>query len=219
MVEFPNGTLEMSSSPFLIAGEDALWSQGPLISILILCSAVIFLVLVKDFLAFFPYGLDALTRSKANYTVISSLAMIRCRRMACLSMVVPLALSFIYFFPRAGAIGIAFFSFLAYEGLLGAVPWHPKVSAGDWKAAQGSLLTYFVPYACVVIVTACVSAFFHSSTVIFRDIIRGESAFFIILYIIRKWQILSKACRFLPSFLYLCALDFAPLGLIIVSVR
>ena len=50
-----------------------------------------------------------------------------------------------------------------------------------------------------------------------KTVILAETAFIYLVYLIRKSQILSMVCGPLQVFLYLCALEVLPTGLLVAS--
>lgn len=93
----------------------------------------------------------------------------------------------------------------------------PRRRYDSYVLAHQTGHTYFIVLMVLVLMTVGVLTVFHARDWLFRGLIYAEIPLVYSFYIFRKMQILSLFCNPLRTFLYLCALEFLPAALLIVS--
>ena len=90
-------------------------------------------------------------------------------------------------------------------------------SNSTYKPATDSVRTYFIILTLVLIATAGVLSFFDVPPTHIRTAMFWISGALYTLFIVRKTQIFLSSCNLFVSFLYLCALEILPTGVLIAS--
>ena len=92
-----------------------------------------------------------------------------------------------------------------------------KINSSVYHAADSSANTYFI-VLCALTLTVCgIYSVFDISLTAARIATFWVSGTIYLLYLVRKTQIFSSVCNFFRSFLYLCALEILPTGVLIAS--
>ena len=94
----------------------------------------------------------------------------------------------------------------------------PKNSeAPAYKAAKSSEANYFIFIVVLELVTTGLLTLFRADDSTVRLVLLHELGILYIFAVIRKAQILSTSCKPLSTFLYLCALEIIPTGMLIYT--
>lgn len=80
---------------------------------------------------------------------------------------------------------------------------------------QNSLYNYLIILCSVMLVTVLLLLAISAADEVVRVVLLAEAAFFSLLYLVRKSQILSSRFSSFATILYLCALEILPIGILI----
>ena len=223
-----SGRLLLPESPSQAVAEAPV--GDPLVfTLLVGLSVVLLILLARPFLELLPFLADSIFRARGSTALENSVRQSRDRSLIALALLLPLLLlSYRYrlYDPqwvrdlspslRLGAIAAALGGWLLLRQLL--YFWlRPRRRNDFYRLAHRSGYTFFILLMVLMILTAGILAIFGSNDFTVRSFLYIEMAVLYLLFLIRRSQILSLSCSHLLSFLYLCALDLIPTGLLIVS--
>ena len=86
-----------------------------------------------------------------------------------------------------------------------------------YRAATDSIRTYLITLTLLLITAGGIASFFGSPLGPVKNAMFWISGTIYTLFILRKTQIFLSSCNFFVSFLYLCALEILPTGVLIAS--
>ena len=197
---------------------------------LALISVLIVMLLLKTIVGVFPSILAAATRWKESINIESSVKLSRDRDFTAIAMIIPFCL-IVYRFrlynpgfianlpdtPRLWAvIGLIVAYFLIRKGAFLLV--QPRKSAKKTMvAAEKAANTFFILLTLAVLLVGSTCTFFGASLNAVRLTCLWLSALIYGLYLIRKLQIFASSCSIFAAFLYLCALEILPTGILVAS--
>ncbi len=96
--------------------------------------------------------------------------------------------------------------------------FHMKAtSRSAYSAATDSIRTYFIILTLLLVVTSGILSVFDMPLSHIRTAMFWISGTIYTLFLLRKTQIFLSYCNFFVSFLYLCALEILPTGVLIAS--
>ncbi|MCQ2135865.1 MAG: DUF4271 domain-containing protein [Bacteroidales bacterium] len=87
----------------------------------------------------------------------------------------------------------------------------------DYQAVNHCFRTFFIILTIIALATAGVMALLGSEKSDVKNVILWECAVVYVLYLLRKTQIFASSGNLFSTFLYLCALEFLPTGLLVAS--
>ena len=197
---------------------------------LALISVIIIMSLLKTIVEILPSVMACLIRWKENINMESSVRLSRDRDFSALAMLVPFCLSaykfrlynphFISILPDSPRLWVIIGVFTAYILIRKATAAliHPrKVPQKTLSAAEKSANTFFIFVTLVILLVGNLCSFFDASPNAIRLTILWLSALIYGLYLIRKLQIFTSSCSLFTAFLYLCALEILPTGILVIS--
>ena len=120
--------------------------------------------------------------------------------------------------PEAG-FGIITAIFIGYLALRTAVAALilPQKSHKKSRSADNSDRTFFIILAVVTLACSWILSLIHVEASAVRHTIIWLSAAIYMLYLMRKFQIFQSSHSIFTAFLYLCALEIVPTGILVVS--
>lgn len=86
-----------------------------------------------------------------------------------------------------------------------------------YKTANDSVRTYFIILTLILMTTGEILSFFNTPLEYIRTAMFWISGTIYVLFLVRKTQIFLTSCNLFASFLYLCALEILPTGVLIAS--
>ena len=198
-------------------------------SLLVIITVLLGLLCLRSFLNVFPYLLDNFTRARGSAALEGSVRVSRDRNIIALILIIP----FILLVNRYRIYDPAFLSerpvdirlliitgiFLGYL-LLRRFLWfilQPHRYSDNYPMARKAAYTFFILAGLVVLPTVGVLSLFGVNDLTVRTVILAETGFIYLVFLVRKSQILSMVCSPLQVFLYLCALEVLPTGLLVAS--
>ena len=197
--------------------------------ILIVVSTLLFMLFLENFLHILPYLADSVFRARGSTALENSVRVRRDRDIVALIFLIPLFLIVYYYrlytpdFLEQFSADAAFWLttgvvvlFLVLRFLL-TLWFAPRRRRDNYMDAYRAGFTFFILMMILVLPTVGLLSVFKASPTAFRWVILSEIIVLYGLYLFRRAQILSSSCSNLTTFLYLCALEFLPSGLLVAS--
>ncbi len=201
-----------------------------LFNILALISTLIIITLLRRLVNIFPTLIACAVRWKENLNLEDSVKNSFDRDIIALAMVVPFCLivnRFGLYAPKFmsdmdEALGIGtvvgiFFAYSLIRVLASMMIKSGRINKKTYNSAAKAAYTFFIILALLLVATGGVLSFIKIDTSVIRDAMLWISAFIYTLFLLRKFQIFVSGFSILTSFLYLCALEIIPTGLLIGS--
>ena len=201
-----------------------------LFDILALISLLFIIIIMRRIADFLPTVIKCMLWWKENVNIDVSLKTRRDRNLVAGSLVLPfclLATRFRLFSPEFTnnmqesavvgiTIGILICYFLLKEGI--AAGLRPRrISSSIWHAAITSEYTFFIPLTLILLVVGGLMTLTHASLESIQVAMFCISGAIYLVFLVRKFQIFSANCNLFSAFLYLCALEILPTGVLITS--
>ncbi len=92
-----------------------------------------------------------------------------------------------------------------------------KISGKCFTAADRSSYNFFILLTLLLLAVGSTASFCEAAPIMIKRILFWTICAIYSIACLRKLQILSSGCRFLPAFLYLCALEILPTGVLVTS--
>ena len=198
--------------------------------ILALVSLIAVLALLKRIVSIFPSLMACLVRWKENINLQLSLKTRTDRNLFAIALIIPFCLTAFRFrlycpdfmdnLKEDTGIGITFGVFAAYIALRAACKYMfrlHKTSSSTYETANDSAWTYFIILSLLLMAAGSILTIAGVPLQHIRTAMFWISGAIYLIFIIRKTQIFLSSCSFLVSFLYLCALEILPTGVLIAS--
>ena len=197
---------------------------------LALISVITAMILLKTFVGVFPSILAAVIRWKENINIESSVRLSRDRDLTALAMIIPFCL-YVFRFriynpnfianmtdpSRLWAV-IGFFALYVLMRKATTMLARPhRIPQKTYAAAEKSANTYFILRTLSLLVFGSIASFLDVQLNTIRQVSIALSALIYGVYILRKVQIFASSCSLFVAFLYLCALEILPTGILIIS--
>ena len=197
---------------------------------LALISIIVVMILLKTIVEILPSILACLIRWKENINIESSVRLSRDRDFSSIAMLLPFCLVIFRFrvynpgfianladTPRLWAV-IGIFTAYVLVRKAATMLVHPRrIPQKTLSATEKSANTHFILLTIVLLLTGSLCSFFGASLDSIRVACIWLSALIYGLYLIRKVQIFMSSCSLFAAFLYLCALEILPTGILVVS--
>jgi hypothetical protein len=201
-----------------------------LFDLLALFAFLVVLLLLRRLLNIFPSLLACLIRGKESLNLEASVKLSRDRDALALAMIVPFCLvafryrlyapGFLDGFSENSLIGIYFAVFFAYVLLRSLMKWlmRPRrMQQKVYAAASKASSSFFIIGTLLLLATGGLLDLFNVPETDVRSAMLWVSAFIYAVFLLRKTQIFSTSCSVFVAFLYLCALEMIPTGILVVS--
>ncbi|MBR5274597.1 MAG: DUF4271 domain-containing protein [Bacteroidales bacterium] len=201
-----------------------------LFNILALISVLICLSLLKRFTAIFPSLVACIIRWKESVNLEASVKLSNDRDKLAFAMLMPFCLvadrfclyepKFLSGFDGNMKLAITIGIFLVYFMLrtIAAKFYRPKGrSSKCYKIADKSALTFFIILTLILLAMGGVMTFMDVEPAMIKSAMLWVSAGIYALSLLRKTQIFVSGCSIFTAFLYLCALEIFPTGILVVS--
>ena len=197
---------------------------------LALTSVIIVMLLLRTIVEIVPSVLACLIRWKENINMESSVRLSRDRDFSAFAMLIPFCLAvfrfriynphFMSVLPDTTRLCATIGVFTVYIHIRKAALMlvHPRrIPQKTLSASDKSANTYFIFLTLVILLVGSMCSFFDASANSIRLTLLWLSALIYGLYLIRKLQIFASSCSIFAAFLYLCALEILPTGILVVS--
>ena len=201
-----------------------------LFNILALISVLICLSLLKRFAAIFPSLMACIIRWKESVNLEASVKLSNDRDRLAFAMLIPFCLvadrfrlydpGFLTGFDDNLRLALTIGIFLVYFIIrfIAAKFYLPKGrSSKCYKIADKSALTFFTILTLVLLAMGGVMSFIGIDPAVTKNAMLWVSVGIYALSLLRKTQIFASGCSIFTAFLYLCALEIFPTGILVVS--
>lgn len=193
-------------------------------------SVIVVMVLLRTIVEILPSVLACLFRWKENLNIESSVRLSHDRDITALALYIPFCLTIFHFkiynpsfiadLPdgtRLWAIIGVMTTYVLIRKAASLLSRPQRIPSRTLSAAEKSAKTYFILLALTLLLSGCVLSFFNSPHNTIRLTCLWLSALVYGLYLARKLQIFASSCSIFAAFLYLCALEILPTGILVVS--
>ena len=197
---------------------------------LALISVLTVIVMLKTIVGIIPSVMACTVWWKENLNIESSVKLGRDRDLSALVMIIPFCLTAFRFrlynpsFMDAMPDNIRLWATLGIFTMYGLMRYSAgrlarprRISAKTCTAAGKAAYTFFILLTLVLLAFGGVASFSGMSPATIKVVMLWLSALIYGLYILRKLQIFASSCSIFTAFLYLCALEFLPTGILVVS--
>ena len=201
-----------------------------LFKLLVLFSFLIVLLLLRRLVNIMPSLMACMIRGKESLNLEASVKLSLDRDALALAMIIPFCLvafryrlyspGFIEEMADVSLLGIYFGVFVVYLFLRFLMTWlfrPQKLPKKTYVAADKASRSFFIVYTLLLLAMGGVFGLADVQDAVSRDAMLWVSAFMYLLFLLRKTQIFSTSCSVFAGFLYLCALEMIPTGILVVS--
>lgn len=201
-----------------------------LFDLLALFAFLVVLLLLRRLLNIFPSLLACLIRGKESFNLEASVKLSRDRDALALAMIVPFCLvvlryrlyspGFLEGFSENAVTGIYFAVFCVYVLLRALMAWlfRPrKMQQKTYRTAIKASSSFFIIGTLLLLATGGLLDLFNVPEIDVRSAMLWVSALIYAIFLLRKIQIFYSSCSVFVAFLYLCALEMIPTGILVVS--
>lgn len=201
-----------------------------LFKLLVLFSFLIVLLLLRRLVNIMPSLMACMIRGKESLNLEASVKLSLDRDALALAMIIPFCLvafryrlyspGFIEEMADVSLLGIYFGVFVVYLFLRFLMTWlfrPQKLPKKTYVAADKASRSFFIVYTLLLLAMGGIFGLADVQDSVSRDAMLWVSAFMYLLFLLRKTQIFSTSCSVFAGFLYLCALEMIPTGILVVS--
>ena len=220
----------------LLLGEQPSPAGEPMASGLPLSAELLFILFVllaimqlKRILQLYPYLIDSIFRARGSAALENSVRIRHDRDVLAITLLIPAVLVMyryrlynpdflqglepnLYMLSLLGVLLAYLLMRLVMYLLL-----KPRRRNEQYQLSHKAVFTYFILLMAVMLLSVGVMALVSCNDFIVRMVIYAEILLFYLVFLYRRTQILRLYCNPFRTFLYLCALEFLPTALLIVS--
>lgn len=197
---------------------------------LALFSALVVLLLLRQLVNVYPSVMACLWRGKECFNLEASVKLAHDRDIIAMAMVIPFCLVVYRFrlyhpvfldgFGNNALLGMYFVVFSGYALFRLAVfaLFRPKTLSSKTLAVSRKVAyTFFIFLTLLLLAMGGIMCRLGLDDSVVRSAMLWVSAVVYTLFLLRKLQIFNSSCSVFAAFLYLCALEMIPTGILIVS--
>lgn len=197
---------------------------------LALISVIAVIITLKTIVSIIPSVMASVVWWKENLNIESSVKLARNRDISAVILTLPFCLavfrfrlydpSFIDHMPDNARLWTLIGIFALYgllRHLTGRLARPHRIPAKTYTAADKSAYTFFILLTLVLLAFGSIASFSGMDSGVIKTVMLWLSCLVYGLYILRKLQIFASSCSIFTAFLYLCALEFLPTGILVVS--
>ena len=201
-----------------------------LFNILTLFAFLVILLLLRRMVDIMPSLMACFIRSKESLNLEASVKLSRDRDLIASAMIVPFCLLAFYYrlyspgflegMSSNSVLGMYFAIFFIYILLRFTVSrlFRPqKMPKKIYLAADKASFSFFITGTLILLATGGIFSLLDISDAEIRTAMLWISAVIYLVLVVRKIQIFSTSCSVFAGFLYLCALEMIPTGILVVS--
>ena len=227
---FRGGTLDMSTEPFSRIAGELQWGDILVNRIAVMTTLVLLILEIPDLIRLYPQLLRCLSRWKGNLELEHSVSLARTRNNVALVAGISVCLiadrwSLVDPSIRQAApaeLKLAITAALltgtvVLRRLIFIATKFRSLTSEYASTLRHTFFNYLILLTSLVLVTALAAAALRLSDGTVRHILYAEGAVFYLIHLIRSMQILRYGCGILATFLYLCALEILPVGILIFT--
>ena len=222
------GKLHLPTSPDLAAGAEAAPAILPYILAIVAILAIT--ILLRRLVNIFPSVIGCALRWKESVNLEASVKLSRDRDIIAISMFIPFCLiaaknrlydpgdisevgDSLYLAITIGVMLVYFLLRIFTQYL-----FRPqKMNIRTYRTGCKASYTFFILLTLLLLLANGLASFLHLDPAVAKSAMLWISAVTYTLFILRKTQIFNSSCAVFTSILYLCALEFIPTGILVVS--
>lgn len=199
------------------------------VNIIMVLFVALALFLLPTFFHLAPYLADAVFRARGSEALEFSVSVTRERKVIAIALLIPALMimsrynlynpSVIASLPKVWHLAACAGVLAAYLVLRMVLYFalKPKRHYDYYRLANRAVFTFFILLMLMALPALGIMTIFHANDVVIRTVLFILLAVSYLLFLLRKAQILSLSCGGFTTFLYLCALEFLPTALLVVS--
>lgn len=227
---FRGGTLDMSTEPFSRIAGELQWGDILVNRIAVMTTLVLLILEIPDLIRLYPQLLRCLSRWKGNLELEHSVSLARTRNNVALVAGISVCLiadrwsladpSIRQAAPAELKLAITaalLTGTVVLRRLIFIATKFRSLTSEYASTLRHTFFNYLILLTSLVLVTALAAAALRLSDGTVRHILYAEGAVFYLIHLIRSMQILRYGCGILATFLYLCALEILPVGILIFT--
>jgi hypothetical protein len=197
---------------------------------LALIAVLIVIVMLKTIVSIIPSVMACVVWWKENINMESSVKLGRSRDLSAAAMTLPFCLTAFHFrlynpgFTDRMTDNTRLWTLLGIFAIYGLARFAAVKLARPhgipnkiYTAANKASYTFFILLTLLLLAFGGTASFSGMALDLIRDMMLWLSALIYGLYLLRKLQIFTSSCSIFTAFLYLCALEFVPTGILVVS--
>ena len=198
--------------------------------ILALISLLIVITLLRRMVNIFPSLMACMIRSKENSNLETSVKLSNDRDRLAFAMIIPfilVATRFRLYSPsfmenmdegfRICIVAGVFITYILLRAALTRLMRPHRMKSGVYSTAGKAANTFFIILTLVLLAAGGIMSFIDVSFSGIHNAMIWLSGGIYLLFLLRKCQILLTSCSIFTAFLYLCALEIFPTGILVVS--
>ena len=198
--------------------------------ILALISLMIVITLLRRMVNIFPSLIACLIRSKECFNLEMSVKLRSDRNRLAFAMILPfilVATRFHLYSPvfmddmdentRICVIAGVFIIYLLLRTALIYLVRPLRMKSGAYSTANKAAYTFFIILTLILLATGGIMSFMDIDFLTIHNAMIWLSGGIYLLFLLRKCQIFMSSCSIFTAFLYLCALEIFPTGILVVS--
>lgn len=219
---FPNGILHLPTEFSALTDASLPWIQQPVNGALIIVEAVIILFFLQDILFILPPVMTCFQRWQSALSIEHNIPWARTRDKVAL-VLYPIYVLFIQWSgiwdkPLLWIFCVLLIYSFVRKAFYRALP-HKRIKEEVWQACRNTPTIFSIPLAFVWVGSMIVMLVLEVVPQASKVVLVSEAACFLVISTLRQLEILAFREGAFRSFLYLCALEIAPLlGLVCVIV-
>jgi hypothetical protein len=201
-----------------------------LLNTLALISLIIIIILLKRLVNIYPSLLACMMRWKENVNLEMSVKLSRDRNILAVALVIPFCItafrfglyspSFLEGFNETVGLAITIGVFVAYillRWILTAICRSKKSRKSAYSTSVAASRTFFIILTLLLMAIGGIMSFIGVDSKTIKDAMIWISGAIYLLFLLRRIQIFASSYNFFTVFLYLCALEIIPTGVLVTS--
>lgn len=196
---------------------------------LALISLLIIITLLRSLVNIFPSLAACMARAKENFNIDASVKLQRDRNILSVALGIPFCLvsyrfclynpSFMSGLNESAGLGMTAGVLIAYALLrvLLRTAIRPRKAPATYATGASAAYTFFIILTLLLLTIGGVMTFFNARPDSIRNAMIWVSGTIYLIFLIRKVQIFATSYNYFTVFLYLCALEIIPTGVLITS--
>ncbi len=228
---FREGTLELSGAASPVdPGQATDWLSLPGNRILMVVSVLLVFLSLSEYLRIFPYVFRSLTRPREHAHIQRNMSLVYTRNYVAACLLIPFCLmadryflytpSFALFVPAGWSVAVpaaAIGAYLLLRRITYALFKPRRFTLELEEAYHFAWYDIFIVLVSTMLLTLAVLLPFSLPDMTLRTVLLAQTGVAFALLLWHVMQILSLHCSVLGTFLYLCALELVPAGLLLYS--
>ena len=224
------GTLHLPSAPVEPEALAALWRDCTVNRIAVAAVLAVSFFFIRDFLALMPHLIYCCRYYRGSILLEHSVSMSATRNSSFAICFVAASLvadrfrlydpAFASDFPYGLSLAVtagALLLFLLLRIIIHLLVRPRRMNSEERAALRTGLYNFAILLTLIWLLTAGLGAVLHFPDTVTIAVLKAAAAVVYLLFFVRSAQILGSHCNGLATFLYLCALEIVPAGLLVAS--